>query len=67
MLGWFDWFLRQFVSERRDLTVLSGGVIRDEYARKNSRGLNYLPSSGYAQLGRCNKLPNRLFNEKGAN
>lgn len=48
LVGWFVLFLRQLVSERKKVFVVSWVIIRDEKARTNSRGRNYLPSSGYA-------------------
>ena len=54
LLGWFVLCLRQLVSEterdkkKKKTFVVSWVIIRDEKAGMNSRGRNYLLSSGYA-------------------
>ena len=52
LLGWFVLCLRQPVSERerKKTSVVSWVIIRDEKAGMNSRGRNYLLSSGYATV-----------------
>lgn len=48
LLGCFALVLRQLVSEREKKSVVSWVIIKDEKGRTNSRGRNYLLSSGYA-------------------
>lgn len=61
LVGWFVLFLRQLVSEReKKVFVVSWVIIRDEKARTNSRGRNYLPSSGYATGAVVSSILSRL-------
>lgn len=51
LLGWFVLFLRQLVSkelEKKKVLAVSWVIIKHETERMNSRGCNYLVSSGSA-------------------